>query len=293
MIRRIQALHYRSLRHVDVSLDSFHVLVGPNASGKSTLLDVAGFLRDMVSGGLENAVFNRTRNFQDLVWDRPGASPGFELAVEFDIPEDAREQLPREKQFSFFRYETAIKGQESGEFRIESERGLLISRRSDPEPVQLELPFFPYLGTVPDTILHGGGRQGSRTILSKSPRGTDNYNIEVSERSGKGWAISISLGPGRSTLGNLPGIPDNVSGRHTCKATAGNGHADVVPGQHEDAPGKSARVAPGHLCAGRLQSSPGYQETEGKQHGGICELVETCSFGPARNRGHSRRGPRR
>ena len=40
MIRRIQALDYRCLRHADVRLDDFHVLVEPNASGKSTLLDV-------------------------------------------------------------------------------------------------------------------------------------------------------------------------------------------------------------------------------------------------------------
>lgn len=51
MIRRIQARNFCCLRFADVSLDRFHVLVGPNASGKSTLLDVISFLGDMVSGG--------------------------------------------------------------------------------------------------------------------------------------------------------------------------------------------------------------------------------------------------
>ena len=73
MIRRIQALNYRCLRYVDIVLDRFHVLVGPNASGKSTLLDVVAFLGDMVSEGLEEAVEKRTRNFQDLVWKRPAS----------------------------------------------------------------------------------------------------------------------------------------------------------------------------------------------------------------------------
>ena len=45
MIRRIQALNYRCLRYADVRLDRFHVLVGPNASGKSTLFDVVAFPR--------------------------------------------------------------------------------------------------------------------------------------------------------------------------------------------------------------------------------------------------------
>ena len=44
MVRRIQALNYRCLRHVDVRLDgNFHILVGPNASGKSTLMDIIAF----------------------------------------------------------------------------------------------------------------------------------------------------------------------------------------------------------------------------------------------------------
>ena len=96
MIRRIQALHFRCLRYVDVPLDRFHVLVGPNASGKSTLLDAVAFLGDLMRDGLDAAVEKRTRNFQDLVWDRPKANPGFELAIEFDIPTAVHELLPTE-----------------------------------------------------------------------------------------------------------------------------------------------------------------------------------------------------
>ena len=52
MIRRIEALGYRCLQDVNQTLGSFHVLVGPNASGKTTFLDVVVFLGDLVSGGL-------------------------------------------------------------------------------------------------------------------------------------------------------------------------------------------------------------------------------------------------
>lgn len=56
MVRCIQALNYRCLRHVDVRLDgNFHILVGPNASGKSTLLGVIGFFADLTSGSVESA----------------------------------------------------------------------------------------------------------------------------------------------------------------------------------------------------------------------------------------------
>ena len=117
MIRRIQALRYRCLRYVDVSLDRFHVLVGPNASGKSTLFDVIAFLGDLVSTGLEAAVERRTRNFQDLVWGRPKDTLGFELAVEFDIPEPLRSRLPQERDYRVFRYEVAV-CEADGDMRI-------------------------------------------------------------------------------------------------------------------------------------------------------------------------------
>ncbi len=44
MICRIEALNYRGLRHVSQEVRPFEVLVGPNASGKSTFLDVPAFI---------------------------------------------------------------------------------------------------------------------------------------------------------------------------------------------------------------------------------------------------------
>lgn len=205
MIRRIQALNYRCLHHVDVALDSFHVLVGPNASGKSTLFDVVAFLGDMVRDGLEAAIEKRTRNFQDLVWGRPDENPGFELAVEFDIADSMKQKLPSDKNYEVFRYEVAIKEGEDGP-AIHSERGLLMPNHG---MERTQLSIFPSPLDPIDTILLGGGRHGARTILSKSPDGKDNFNIEVSPLAGKGWATSISFGPYRSALGNLP-VSDEV-----------------------------------------------------------------------------------
>ena len=48
MISLIEALNYRCLRHIQQGLGPFQVLVGPNASGKTTFLDVIGFLGDLV-----------------------------------------------------------------------------------------------------------------------------------------------------------------------------------------------------------------------------------------------------
>ncbi|MGC8765102.1 MAG: AAA family ATPase [Brevinematia bacterium] len=49
MIRRIQVLHYRALKYIDVKLSNFQILVGPNASGKSTFFDVVNLIRDILT----------------------------------------------------------------------------------------------------------------------------------------------------------------------------------------------------------------------------------------------------
>ena len=206
MIRRIQALNYRCLRYVDLSLDRFHVLIGPNASGKSTLFDAIAFVGDLVRDGLEKAVGKRTSNFQDLVWGRPEREMGFELAIEWEVPEEIRKLLPDEKDFRVFRYEVAIEEDGKG-VRIASERSLLMPLGKHQPSIQRML--FPDPPMAPSTILIGGGRPGRKTILSKSARGTDNFIVETETKAGKGWATQVAFGPHRSTLGNLPETPEN------------------------------------------------------------------------------------
>jgi predicted ATPase len=48
MITLVEALNYRCLRYIRQPLGPFHVLVGPNASGKTTFLDVIAFLERLV-----------------------------------------------------------------------------------------------------------------------------------------------------------------------------------------------------------------------------------------------------
>ena len=219
MIRRIQALNFRCLRYVDVELGRFHILVGPNASGKSTLFDVIAFLGDLVSKGLEAAVESRTSNFQDLVWGRPRDRLGFELALEFDIPDRLRGKLPSEKDYRGFRYEVAVR-EIDGDIRIDSERGMLTPSQEPRDASQRDL--FPAPMQPPDSILVGGNRRGWRTILSKSRQAKDNFNIETSSESGKGWATSIAFGHRRSALGNLPESPTNFPVSTYVKKVLGN-----------------------------------------------------------------------
>ena len=206
MIRRFQALGYRCLRYVDLELDSFQVLVGANASGKSTLFDALTLLRDIVWNGLHEALDSRTDDPQDLIWDRPKKNGGFELAVEFDIPKKIQRRHPSSRRYRRFRYEILVRREANRLLRIDAERGLLMPDRKI-EPRQLDL--FPEPRPVPDTILLGARRPGHRSVLSKTPGGRDSFYIETSEDTGKGWATNIALGPWRSALGSLPESEEN------------------------------------------------------------------------------------
>ena len=51
MITKVEALGYRCLKYVSQDLDRFHILVGPNASGKSTLDPNRACARQELKGG--------------------------------------------------------------------------------------------------------------------------------------------------------------------------------------------------------------------------------------------------
>ena len=179
MIRRIQALNYRCLRYVDVRLDRFHILVGPNASGKSTLLDVVSFLSDLGRYGLVSAMEERTQNFQDLVWNRPEQDMEFELALEFDIPPIQRRRFYRARGLSRLRYEIRITEDEDG-LRIDSERAAFV-----PEPPRQvhrrQTDFFPEAASSPRTIF---GRRG-KIVFRRSRAGVVVLNPETYKEASK------------------------------------------------------------------------------------------------------------
>jgi len=105
MIARVEALNYRCLKYVRQDLLPFHVLVGPNASGKSTFLDVFDFMSDVVYFGPWEAVSRRAPDARDLVWMRSG--DWFELAVDVVVPIDRRQRL-KQHNYGGARYELAV-----------------------------------------------------------------------------------------------------------------------------------------------------------------------------------------
>lgn len=201
MITLIEAKNFRCLRYISQSLGPFHILVGANATGKTTFLDVIAFLGSLVSKGLDATINERTANFNDLTWGRKGN--GFELAIEAAIPEDRRALL-QDKEFKIIRYEVSfILDQDSKELTIANENVIL---KKKTEINNKDNNLFPDFNPTPPTSIISTITNlfDSKFIITKNSEGIDNFYPEVHSESGKGWAPSFKLGPRKSALGNLP-----------------------------------------------------------------------------------------
>ncbi len=243
MITLIEALNYRCLRYVLQPLGSFHVLVGPNASGKTTFLDVVGFLHDLVSKGLEEAISSRAANPSDLVWRHEG--DGFELAIEARIPEEKRELLD-EPNFDTVRYEVAIRfNAEFQQVEIAEEKGWL--KVADPSPEITQLPLFPTEPEEPSTLITPRARANSRRLFGKAAGANDSYSAEVHQKQGL-WSPSFALGPRRSTLANLPEDETNFPVSSWLKRFLSDGIERIVLGSSQmrltSAPGRGHGFQP-------------------------------------------------
>jgi predicted ATPase len=198
MIKLIEASNYRCLKYVNVELEPFQVLVGPNASGKTTFLDVVAFLGQLVSEGLDYALRERTQDFRDLTWGRIGGK--IELALEALIPESVRDKFPA-NEFDGIRYEVLIGiDAETQSPSILAEQVSLTEgkvlgqgmapRRYFPEDVSLSGEF-------------GEGKRRSKRIVTRTAEGKTNFYTESANKSGRNW-VTFKLNLRKSALGNLP-----------------------------------------------------------------------------------------
>ena len=199
MITLIEALNYSCLRYVQRPLKPFHVLVGPNASGKTTFLDVIGFLCDLVSEGLDEAFATRCSNHDELFFRRE--STRLELAIEATVPAALR-RLTSKPEMDTARYEVAI-GFDETQSRCEFKGERLLLKQAQ-EQAQLQRSFFPMQPSAPNSLLSNIRRQDNKVLIHKVPEGNDNFYSEVYGRSGRGWTHSFRLGSLKSALGNLP-----------------------------------------------------------------------------------------
>jgi predicted ATPase len=207
MITRIQALNFRSLRYIDQLLSPFHVLVGPNASGKTTFLDVVAFLGDFVSEGLDFAVEKRTQNLSDLIWS--GKYDGekkdrFELAIEASIPTNIQSKFSGTV-YETIRYEVAIGiNDKTGENTVLAEKVLLKKQTSSEYVDSSQKQTFPFPIKPPKTILTTTPKKlRERVIVKKNESGTVSFFSETVKQPSLASFPYFKLSEQKSALGNL------------------------------------------------------------------------------------------
>lgn len=195
MISRLEALRYRCLHYVNQPLKPFQVLVGPNASGKTTFLDAISFLSDLVREGPEEAVAKRTANIYDLFWNHEGHS--FQLAVELAIP-DAVSKAVHDR-FKVIRYEIEL-GLEPTENKIVlfsenvlllQEDGILAQAKTSPEAGQTQ------------SIITNNGNPDIRWIIRSSRNERTVYASEIHDSVRKDQLVIQERSAERSALAYL------------------------------------------------------------------------------------------
>jgi predicted ATPase len=193
MIRRVQTYNFRMLSGNDVPLDQFGVLVGRNATGKSTFLGalrfVSAVLRAGVPAAVRDALDGRSADFLDLCFDP--RHPAIAFAIEVEVAGDGG-------QVDLMRYELEVGFGSTNELRVRREALYLLPA---PRPQQLrQLSAFPL--SLSD-VVHDRAPAGARKVVAKTAEGRDYFQDEVTS-----WNSTFRFGPERAALGSLPDDPE-------------------------------------------------------------------------------------
>jgi len=113
MIKRLHIQNFLSLRDVDLELTQRNVLVGPNMSGKSNLIECLAFLTRIATSSLRQAFIDRN-GFAEIVWK--GMPSEQRISISLSYEQNVAHEAPTN-----YQYEISILGSQAGFVSIEKE----------------------------------------------------------------------------------------------------------------------------------------------------------------------------
>jgi predicted ATPase len=130
VIASIKIRNYKAIRATRrIDLGNFHVLVGPNGSGKTSFLDAIEFVKSCLINGPVKAVEERAPEFRDLTFMRRGGP------IEFDLTLQNVDRAP--ETFISLHYRLALAADEKLGVRVSEELLQGISRGASVEKTRL------------------------------------------------------------------------------------------------------------------------------------------------------------
>jgi predicted ATPase len=192
MIERIWIKNFRMLARNRVDLGRFAVLVGRNASGKSTLMSALRFVSHVLADGIEKAVDvaidGSGAGFHDLCFRE--AEP-VEIAVAVKLPQGV------------YRFELEIGPDALGTPVVLRENLFRLPDELANNEIQQSLFAEDDIGEV----VHHNAPKRWRKIVGKTSEGKDYFRDEKTD-----WNNQFRFGPTRSALGNIPEDTDRFPG---------------------------------------------------------------------------------
>lgn len=225
MIQLLQVRNFRMLRSNSVALQPFQILVGQNASGKSTFLGALQLIGDILKGGVQFALDRLAASFYDLCFD---VTEPIALAVELAVPRGGENRR--------LRYEIEV--------GIDLEHGLRVLRENlfiIPSSFETQPSLFgPEALTVP--AIHKTAPRSWRKVVSKTEEGRDYFRDEKTD-----WNNVFRFGLDKAALGSLPEDPDRFPLSIAVRNTLRDGIRTLVLDAEEmrsaSPPGGSTKLA--------------------------------------------------
>jgi predicted ATPase len=180
--------NWRNFQHVDVTLQHRVFIAGPNASGKSNLLDALNFLRELASpgGGLQNSVADRggvskirclaARRYSDLAFEIKIGEEKIDWRYRLTLSQDNLRR-PIVKSETVFQGNTELLHRPDDNDKKDTERLTQthleqVSANSDFRPIAEFLASIRYLHVVPQ-LIREPERHKPRNDKERDPYGSD------------------------------------------------------------------------------------------------------------------------